>query len=93
MNVNFTRKAVEEFERLTGCTHIIRAHQVQQVYIPFSTKLSLISSKNGVSFSKSARVVTVFSSSHYFEGYENVAACVLVDKKQIAPVIFGSNDV
>ena len=63
----FGQKAVEAFVESTGCTHLIRAHQPPD---------------HGIEYSKSARIITVFSSSHYCGGY-NSAAIVLVNEGRL----------
>ena len=63
----FGKKAVEEFMKKTGFTHIIRAHQPPD---------------HGIEYSKGARIVTVFSSSHYCGGF-NSAAIVLVNESRL----------
>merc|ERR1712232_194181 len=65
--VVFGKKAVEAFVKKTGCTHIIRAHQPPS---------------RGIEYCKSARILTVFSSSHYCGGF-NSAAIVLVNENRI----------
>ena len=60
--VVFGSLAVDAFTKETGCTHIIRAHQPPS---------------RGIEYCKSARILTVFSSSHYCGGF-NSAAIVLV---------------
>jgi len=65
--VVFGKKAVEEFVKHTGFTHIIRAHQPP---------------KNGIEYCKAARIITVFSSSHYCGGF-NSAAIVLVNEGRL----------
>ncbi len=63
----FGTSAVQYFSRVTGCTHIIRAHQPPDL---------------GISLGKNARVITVFSSSHYC-GQFNSAAVVLVSSMRV----------
>lgn len=63
----FGKTAVEEFVKQTGCTHLIRAHQPPS---------------RGIEYCKSARILTVFSSSHYCGGF-NSAAIVLVNEGRI----------
>jgi len=63
----FGERAVQEFIKHTGCTHLIRAHQPP---------------KHGIEYCKSARIVTVFSSSHYCGGF-NSAAIVLVNEGRL----------
>merc|ERR1712137_787572 len=65
--VVFGKKAVEAFVEKTGCTHIIRAHQPPS---------------RGIEYCKGARILTVFSSSHYCGGF-NSAAIVLVNEGRI----------
>merc|ERR1712137_505952 len=65
--VVFGKKAVEAFVEKTGCTHIIRAHQPPS---------------RGIEYCKGARILTVFSSSHYC-GEFNSAAIVLVNEGRI----------
>jgi len=65
--VVFGNRAVEEFVKLTGCTHLIRAHQPPM---------------NGIEYCKAARIITVFSSSHYCGGF-NSAAIVLVNEGRL----------
>jgi hypothetical protein len=67
----FGSKALNIFFQHTGCTHIIRAHQPQQL---------------GIHLSKTARCITVFSSSHYCGSY-NSAAVVFVDGHKIQAAI------
>ena len=52
-NKCFCRKAVELFLLLSGCSHIIRAHQYKSY---------------GLQYAKNGKVITVFSSSHYCKG-------------------------
>lgn len=63
----FGSKAVEKFIEATGCTHIVRAHQPPH---------------HGIELCKSARIVTVFSSSHYCGGF-NSAAIVLINEGRL----------
>lgn len=63
--------ALDNFFKNTRCTHIIRAHQPPN---------------QGVQIEKSARVLTVFSSSHYCGNY-NKAACVLVADSRIKIIV------
>jgi diadenosine tetraphosphatase ApaH/serine/threonine PP2A family protein phosphatase len=49
--VIFSRLALEEFFKKTGCSYIVRAHQRKDL---------------GVEITKGAKVLTVFSSSHYW---------------------------
>lgn len=65
--VVFGKKAVEEFVAKSGCTHIIRAHQPPT---------------HGIEYCKGARIITVFSSSHYCGGF-NSAAIVLVNEGRL----------
>jgi len=71
----FGAQAVDTFCKETGCTHIIRAHQPPDL---------------GISFRKGAKVITVFSSSHYCGQY-NSAAVVLVSDHKLH-LIITSND-
>uniref|UniRef100_A0A6B2L7R6 Serine/threonine-protein phosphatase n=1 Tax=Arcella intermedia TaxID=1963864 RepID=A0A6B2L7R6_9EUKA len=63
----FGGKAMDLFQTHTGCTHLIRAHQPPKL---------------GIHISKTARVITVFSSSHYCGQY-NSAAVVFVNEGTI----------
>ena len=65
--VVFGKQAVDSFIKKTGCTHIIRAHQPPS---------------KGIEYCKGARILTVFSSSHYCGGF-NSAAIVLVNGGRI----------
>ena len=67
----FGTTALENFCKNTKCTHIIRAHQPPN---------------QGVQIEKSARVLTVFSSSHYCGNY-NKAACVLVADSRLKIIV------
>jgi diadenosine tetraphosphatase ApaH/serine/threonine PP2A family protein phosphatase len=49
--VIFSRLALDEFFRKTGCSYVVRAHQRKDL---------------GVEITKGAKVLTVFSSSHYW---------------------------
>jgi hypothetical protein len=61
--MSFSQKAVEEYLRVTGYSMLFRAHQEKQF---------------GLRLSKSARVLTLFSSSNY-QGHGNGAGCAVVD--------------
>ena len=65
--VVFGQKAVDAFVAKTGCTHIIRAHQPPS---------------RGIEYCKAARIMTVFSSSHYCGGF-NSAAIILVNDQRL----------
>jgi len=65
--VVYGKNAVDAFVAKTGCTHIIRAHQPPS---------------RGIEYCKAARILTVFSSSHYCGGF-NSAAIVLVSDNRI----------
>jgi hypothetical protein len=49
--VIFSKLALDEFFRKTGCSYVVRAHQRKDL---------------GVEITKGAKVLTVFSSSHYW---------------------------
>jgi len=63
----FSGKAMDIFNAHTGCTHLIRAHQPPKL---------------GIHVAKNARVITVFSSSHYCGQY-NSAAVVFVHQGKV----------
>lgn len=67
---------MDEFERQTGCHHLIRAHQPPNL---------------GFEYSKSARIITVFSSSHYCGGYNSAAIVLASDdgKLRVATIVNG----
>lgn len=67
----FGREAVQTFCKITGCSHIIRAHQ---------------SSEQGVELAKQATIMTLFSSSNYCGGV-NLAAAILVHDRQLRLII------
>jgi predicted phosphodiesterase len=69
--VVFGTKAVEAFVKSTKCTHLLRAHQPPH---------------HGFEYSKEARIVTVFSSSHYCGSF-NSAAIVLVHNSRLRVAI------
>jgi diadenosine tetraphosphatase ApaH/serine/threonine PP2A family protein phosphatase len=71
----FGTAAVQFFNRVTGCTHIIRAHQPPDL---------------GISLGKNAKVITVFSSSHYC-GQFNSAAVVLIADYRIHVIVTTHN--
>ncbi|KNC50443.1 serine/threonine protein phosphatase [Thecamonas trahens ATCC 50062] len=72
--VVFGSEAVDSFLAKTGCSFLVRAHQPPSL---------------GVSYQKSARVITVFSSSHYCGSY-NSAAGVLVADSAIRVIVMAS---
>jgi hypothetical protein len=61
----FSRKALEEFFRKTGTQYLIRAHQRKDL---------------GVEIQKGAKVLTVFSSSHYCGGHNSAASILISDE-------------
>eukprot|EP01095_Lingulamoeba_sp_RSL-Kostka_P015373 TRINITY_DN705_c0_g1_i1.p1 TRINITY_DN705_c0_g1~~TRINITY_DN705_c0_g1_i1.p1 ORF type:complete len:432 (-),score=115.93 TRINITY_DN705_c0_g1_i1:323-1618(-) len=65
--VVYGSNAVKAFVSHTGCSHLIRAH---------------VAPNSGIEYCKSARILTVFSSSHYCGGY-NSAAIVFVGNGRI----------
>jgi Ca2+-binding EF-hand superfamily protein len=67
----FSEEAVAEFFAKTGCSHLVRAHQPPSL---------------GVQFTRSARVVTIFSSSHYCGGF-NSAAVLLVARNRLQIIV------
>ena len=62
----FGKKAVDDFLSLTGYEYIVRAHQEKS---------------DGLRLSKSARVITIFSSSDY-EGHRNGAGLLFINEKR-----------
>ena len=74
----FGTRALNKFLDITGCTHIIRAHQPPDL---------------GVEVEKAARVLTVFSSSHFCTVGEektpryNLAAAVLVADQRLRIIV------
>ena len=64
--VVFGSEAVDTFLAKTGCSFLIRAHQPPSL---------------GVSYAKSARVITVFSSSHYCGSYNSAAGVLVADNR------------
>jgi uncharacterized protein YheU (UPF0270 family) len=66
--VVFGTRAMDEFVKQTGCHHLIRAHQPPD---------------HGVEYAKRARILTVFSSSHYCGGYNNAAIVLASDDGKI----------
>lgn len=77
-----------------GCTHMIRAHQPPTIGAHFTrngTTLSICDTFQNVHLSvrivSPARVITVFSSSHYCGGY-NAAAVILIDKRRLQVSFF-----
>ena len=78
----FSSSALNKFLEITGCTHLIRAHQVAD---------------HGVELEKAARVITVFSSSHYCKIFSksplgenaqhNLAAAVLISDAKIRVIV------
>lgn len=62
----FGKEALKEFFRKSGCTHIIRAHQPPKL---------------GINIQKGAKLVTVFSSSHYCGGYNSAAGVLVADHR------------
>jgi len=71
--VIFGKNAIAKFRELTGCTHILRAHQ---------------SPKHGIDIGKDASTITVFSSSHYCCN-TNSAGAVLANDNMINIIVFG----
>ena len=69
--VVFGHDAVDRFVKTSGCSHIIRAHQAPDL---------------GYSYAKGAKVITIFSSSHYCGGH-NSAAIALVADAQIRVMV------
>jgi len=69
----FGKNAISKFRHLTGCTHILRAHQ---------------SPKHGIDIGKAASTITVFSSSHYCCN-TNSAGAVLANDNTINIIVFG----
>eukprot|EP01091_Cochliopodium_minus_P014529 TRINITY_DN4946_c0_g1_i1.p1 TRINITY_DN4946_c0_g1~~TRINITY_DN4946_c0_g1_i1.p1 ORF type:complete len:775 (-),score=194.86 TRINITY_DN4946_c0_g1_i1:41-2365(-) len=67
----FSHRAMDEFFKKTGCSYIIRAHQRKDL---------------GVDIQKGAKVLTVFSSSHYCGGH-NSAAAILISEERIKVMI------
>lgn len=72
----FGAAAVQYFGRVTGCSHIVRAHQPPDL---------------GIQLGKNAKVITVFSSSHYC-GQFNSAAIVLVADYKIHVIVTTHNE-
>eukprot|EP01107_Rhizomastix_libera_P000602 TRINITY_DN1115_c0_g1_i2.p1 TRINITY_DN1115_c0_g1~~TRINITY_DN1115_c0_g1_i2.p1 ORF type:complete len:357 (-),score=110.25 TRINITY_DN1115_c0_g1_i2:155-1225(-) len=70
----FGKKAISKFTQMTGCTHILRAHQ---------------SPKHGIDIGKDASALTVFSSSHYCSN-TNSAGAVLAHHGALNIIVFGS---
>jgi len=75
----FGTKAMDEFVSQTGCHHLIRAHQPPN---------------SGFDYSKSARIITVFSSSHYCGGYNSAALVLACDdgKIRVATIVSAARD-
>lgn len=69
----FGEEAVAEFKRQTGCDFILRAHQPPD---------------KGIRYQAGAKVITVFSSSHYC-GMNNSAALIVVSSDQLDIVTTG----
>lgn len=67
----FGESAAAEFFSKTGTTHLVRAHQPPTL---------------GVQLSRHARVITIFSSSHYCGGF-NSAAALLVARKRLQIIV------
>lgn len=79
----FSSLALEQFLKITNCSHLIRAHQPPE---------------RGVDVAKGGRVITVFSSSHYctvpaidkkneFNERHNLAAAVLIADSSIRVIV------
>ena len=84
----FTSEALMAFLDKNNLTHVIRAHEVQQVGFKVRTlavaspELRPIVPSRIVQVQLSGRLLTVFSSSHYCGG-TNEAATVLVDASKL----------
>ncbi|EKE39115.1 hypothetical protein ENUP19_0003G0059 [Entamoeba nuttalli] len=72
----FGADAVEKFLKNSGCRYIIRAHQSEEM---------------GIGLRQKARVVTVFSSSHYC-GLKNCAAGLLINNGLMTAIIISGKD-
>jgi len=79
----FTSEALMAFLDKNNFTHVIRAHEVQQVgFKVYSIFLILVLLIKILQVQLSGRLLTVFSSSHYCGG-TNEAATVLVDSSKL----------
>jgi hypothetical protein len=79
----FTSEALMAFLDKNNFTHVIRAHEVQQVgFKVYSIFLILFLLIKILQVQLSGRLLTVFSSSHYCGG-TNEAATVLVDSSKL----------
>jgi len=79
----FTSEALMAFLDKNNFTHVIRAHEVQQVgFKVYSVFLILVLLIKIFQVQLSGRLLTVFSSSHYCGG-TNEAATVLVDSSKL----------
>ncbi|KAH3767271.1 serine/threonine-protein phosphatase [Pelomyxa schiedti] len=76
MCIAFGKRAIMDFFQQSGCTHIVRGHEF---------------TSQGISISKGATTLTVFSSSHFVDAtfaaaiivYEHTLTVVLLDGKKI----------
>ena len=81
----FTSEALMAFLDKNNFTHVVRAHEVQQVGFKVCMRSIRFNDLSKISFVQvqlSGRLLTVFSSSHYCGG-TNEAATVLVDSAKL----------
>lgn len=92
----FSSEALERFLLKNNYSHVIRAHEVQQIgfkvffiviYVFFSAIEEVKQCINNYErqVQQKGKLLTVFSSSHYCGG-SNEAACILVDERKIRTI-------